>query len=176
MCLFITATADAKTLKSSEPASDSSAITLDDIDTLQQAVIDAWTEMPLTVRRAIFVTEKAPLIGAYSERPTNVFKAGEKLLTYIEPVGYTWKQQGKMFNFGAIVDFVIKNADGKILGGQENFAKLSLASREKLQEFMINLTMSLDGIVPGKYVLEYKLHDIGSDKIVVVDQPFEIAG
>jgi hypothetical protein len=49
-------------------------------------------------------------------------------------------------------------------------------SRTKLQEFMLNLTMSLDGIGPGKYVLEYKLHDLGSEKIVVVDQPFEIAG
>jgi hypothetical protein len=176
MCLLTTATADSKTLIPSEPVANSSAVTLDDIDTLQQAVIDAWTEMPLTVRRVIFVTEKPPNVGAYSERPTNVFKAGEKLLTYIEPVGYTWKQQGKMFSFGAIVDFAVKDADGKILGGQENFAKLALTSRTKLQEFMLNLTMSLDGITPGKYILEYKLHDLGSEKIVVVDQPFEIAG
>jgi hypothetical protein len=176
MCLFTIAAANSKTLKPSEPVSVGSSITLDDIDALQQAVIDAWTEMPLTVRRVIFVTEKSPILGAYSERPTNVFKAGEKLLTYIEPVGYTWTKQGKMFNFGAIVDFVVKSADGKVLGGQENFAKLSLASRTKLQEFMLNLTMSLDGIGPGKYVLEYKLHDLGSEKTVVVDQPFEIAG
>ena len=176
MCLFTLAAADAKTLKPWDPTAIGSAVTLADIDTLQQAVTDAWTEMPLTVRRVMFVTEKAPLPGAYSRRPTNVFKAGEKLLTYIEPVGYTWTQQGDMFHFGAIVDFVIKGADGKILGGQENFAKLSLASRTKLQEFMINLTMSLDGITTGKYVLEYKLHDLGSEKTVVVDQPFEIAG
>jgi hypothetical protein len=176
LCLFTTAAADSKTLISSEPAPNSSAVTLDDIDTLREAVTDAWTEMPLTVRHVMFVTEKPPVLGAYSERPTNVFKAGEKLLTYIEPVGYTWKQQGKMFNFGVIVDFVVKNADGKILAGQENFAKLSLASRTKLQEFMLNLTMSVDGAGPGKYVLEYKLHDLGSDKTVVVDQPFEIAG
>jgi hypothetical protein len=176
MCLFSTATVDSKTLKPSEPVPISAAVTLDDIDTLQQAVVDAWTEMPLTVRQVMFVTEKPQILGAYSERPTNVFKAGEKLLTYIEPVGYTWKSQGDMFNFGVSVDFVIKNADGKILGGQENFAKLSLASRTKLQEFMVNLTMSLDGIVPGKYILEYKLHDLGSEKTVVVDQPFGIAG
>jgi hypothetical protein len=176
LCLFTTAAAVSKTLISSDPAPDSSAVTLDDLDTLRQAVIDAWTEMPLTVRRVMFVTEKAPVLGAYSKRPTNVFNVGEKLLTYIEPVGYTWKQQGDMFSFGVNVDFVIKGADGKILGGQENFAKLSLASRAKLQEFMINLTMSLDGITPGKYVLEYKLHDLGGEKTVVVDQPFEIAG
>jgi len=175
MCLFTPAAADSKTLIPWEPATASSAVTLDDIDALQQAVIDAWSKMPLTVRRVMFVTEKAPLLGAWSKRPTNVFKAGEKLLTYIELVGYTWKQQGSMLNFGATVDFVIKSPDGKILGGQENFAKLSLASRIKLQEFMINLTMSLDGIAPGKYVIEYTLHDLGGEKVVVVDQPFEIA-
>ena len=133
MCLFTPAAADSKTPIPWEPASASSAVTLEDIDALQQAVTDAWSKMPLTVRRVMFVTEKAPLLGAYTKRPTNVFKAGEKLLTYIELVGYTWKQQGNMLNFGATVDFVIKGSDGKILGGQENFAKLSLARPEVIE-------------------------------------------
>src|ERR1700722_1579812 len=74
MCLLTPAAADSKTLIPWEPASASSAVTLDDIDALQQAVIDAWSKMPLTVRRVMFVTEKAPLLGAWSKPPDNSVK------------------------------------------------------------------------------------------------------
>lgn len=71
---------------------------------------------------------------------------------------------------------MVKSADGKILAGQENFAKFVKTSRAKIQEFMLTLTLSVDGAPPGKYVLEYKLHDIGSDKTSTFEQPFIIAG
>jgi hypothetical protein len=41
---------------------------------------------------------------------------------------------------------------------------------------MLTLTLSVDGAPPGKYVLEYKLHDIGSDKTSTFEQPFTTAG
>ena len=180
LCLCTGQLADGQTLiPSTSPTKSalkpaSTTVTLQDLDRLQQGVIDAWEKMPLLVRRAIFVTEKPQMIGAYSERRSNVFKSGENLLTYIEPVGYTWHRRGNMFDFGLSADFVVKSADGKILDGKDNFAKVSLSSRTRLQEFMFNLTMSLDGIDPGNYVLEYTLHDQGSDKSVTVDQPFTI--
>jgi hypothetical protein len=182
LSLCISGLADAQTLlqpttvspAKSAPEPVIAAIALKNLDELQQDVIDAWEKMPLVVRRAIFVTEQPAMIGAYSERRSSVFKSGEKLLTYMEPVGYTWTPRGNMFDFGLSADFILKSADGKILGGQDNFAKVSLSSRTKLQELMFNLTMSLDGADPGKYILEYRLHDQGSDKSVTVDQPFTI--
>ena len=151
------------------------SISIKDLDALQLAVVDAWEKMPLVVRRAVFVTEKPQLIGNWSERPTNVFKAGDAMITYVEPVGYTWKPRGDLFDFGLSADVVIKSPDGKILGGQENFARVSFSNRLKLQEFMLNLTMSANGLEPGKYLLEYKLHDQGSDKVATFAQPFTIA-
>jgi hypothetical protein len=180
LCLCAGELADGQTLipsmspAKSAPEPATATTTLKDLDQLQQDVIDAWEKMPLVVRRTLFVTETPPMLGAYSERRSNVFKTGEKLLTYMEPVGYTWTQRGSMFDFGLSADFILKSADGKILGGQDNFAKVSLSSRAKLQELMFNLTMSLDGVDPGKYILEYTLHDQGSDKSVTVDQPFTI--
>jgi hypothetical protein len=148
---------------------------LKDIDALRKAVTDAWQTMPLAVQHAMFVTEKAQITGAWSERPSNVFKPGEKLLTYVEPVGYTWKPRGDMFDFGVSTDVVVKSVDGKVVGGQEGFSKVTLSSHTKLHEFMLNLTMSVDGIPPGQYVLEYKLHDLGSDKVATFAQPFTIS-
>jgi hypothetical protein len=156
------------------PAAVSTTDSLRDLDALQAAVTDAWQKMPLTVRRVLFVTEKPPMIGSWTERPSNVFKAGEPMLTYMEPVGYTWKANGDRYDLGLTTDFVVRSVDGKILGGQENFAKIGFTNRLKIQEMMVNLTMTLDAIPPGNYVLVYKLHDLGSDKTASVEQPFVI--
>jgi hypothetical protein len=150
-------------------------ISLRDVDALRQAVADAEEKMPLTVRRAIFVTEPAPVIGAWTERPSNIFKAGEDIRTYVEPVGYTWKPRGDMFDFGVNVDFVVKSADGKILGGQENFSHVTFSNHMKIQELMLNLRLSPEGFPPGQYIVEYKLHDQGSDKVTSFALPFTVA-
>jgi hypothetical protein len=159
----------------SAPVPVAATITIQDIGVLQKAVTDAMEKMPLTVRRAIFVTEKVQMIGAWSERPSGVFKSGEPLLTYVEPVGYTWKPRGEQFDFGVSVDFILKSAAGKILGRQEKFSNATLSGHTKVQEFMLNLSLSLDGISPGQYVIEYKLHDLGSEKTATFAQPFTIA-
>jgi hypothetical protein len=152
----------------------SAAPTLDDIAALQKAVTDAWEETSLTQRRALFVTEKADLYGHYAPRSSSEFKANEKLVTYVEPVGYVWKADGDIFDFGVTVDFVVKSRDGKILAGQEGFGKFAFSSSNKVQELMLNLTMSLDGAPPGRYILQYKLHDLYSDKTSTFEQPFSI--
>ncbi len=130
--------------------------------------------MPLTVRRAMFVTQAAPLIGAWTERPSNVFKAGEDIRTYVEPVGYTWKPRGDMFDFGVNVDFEVKSANGKILGGQENFSHVAFSNHMRIQELMLNLRLSPEGFPAGRYVVEYKLHDQNSDKVTSFALPFTI--
>jgi len=158
------------------PSKTVSGPTVKDIDALQKTVTDAWEKMPLTERRAIFVSAPPENFGSYEERASNIFKPSEKLITYVEPIGYTWKANGEIYEFGVIVDFIVKSAEGKVLAGQEGFARFVKTSRAKLQEFMLTLTLSVDGAPPGNYVLEYKLHDIGSDKTSTFEQPFTIAG
>ena len=152
------------------------AQSLQELDKRDAALTEAWEKMPLTVRRAVFETQRAEGFGQYQERSSNVFKPGEKLIAYVEPVGYGWKEATPgSFEFGFNVDFLIKSPDGKVLTGQENFANLALKSRARAREFMLNLTMNVSGAPPGDYVLEYKLRDITGDKSAVVDLPFKIA-
>jgi hypothetical protein len=162
-------------VKSSPVSTISAAVSVKDIDALRLAVTDAWGKMPLTIQRAIFVTRPASANGDWTERASNVFKSGEDIHTYVEPVGYTWKPKGEMFDFGMNVDFVLKAADGKILGGQENFSHVTLTNHMKVQEFFLNLKLSPDGFPPGKYAIEYTLHDQGSDKVAKFALPFTIA-
>lgn len=146
-----------------------------DIDRANAALSDAWTKSPLTVQRAIFVAERGSGYGIYKERPSE-FKPGESLITYAEPVAFGYKELGKdAYEFGFSVDFVVKTEDGKILAGQENFAKLDMQSHRKNREFMLTLTLDVTGLTPGAYRLEYRLHDVsGNNKTTSFEQPFSI--
>jgi hypothetical protein len=154
------------------------AQTVHDIDARQQAVVEAWEKTPLSIRRILFESEKAPMYGAYNERPTNKFRAGEPLITYIEPVGYTWKPVAdNKFQFGVVVDFSVKTASGEILGGQDGLLHSNIVDRERLQEFMLNTTINLNGFKPGDYVLTLTIHDANDpSRVTKTDQHFTIVG
>lgn len=151
------------------------AQTLGEIDKREAAVVEAWNATPLTVRRAIFAGGHPNGFGQYVERANNVFKSGEKLVTYAEPVGYGWKDiGGGLYQFGFKVDFLVKTANGKVIGGQEDFADIALKSHARNREFDVLLNLNLSDIEPGDYVIEYKLRDIASSKSVSFSQPFKI--
>jgi hypothetical protein len=156
-------------------AAPANAQTLQEIDKRDAAVIEAWNATPLSIRKAVFVSQHPNGYGEYAERPNNAFKQGEKLVAYAEPVGYGWKDAGDgKYQFGFTVDFVIKSPDGKVLGGQENFADLTQTSYARNREFMVILNLSLSDAPPGDYVVEYKLHDIASNKTATFSLPFKI--
>ena len=153
------------------------AQSLEAIDRLGAAVVEAWDKTPLTVRRAIFVTQKASGYGIYEERPTRVFKPGEPLLVYAEPIGFGWKQaDGGLYEIGFAIAFVIKTPTGTILGGNENFGRVAQRSHVRNLEFMLNLTLDLTGAPPDDYVLAYMLRDITGPKSATLELPFTIGG
>jgi hypothetical protein len=142
-----------------------------------QTAVDAiWTALPLTGEHAMFVSEKAPVFGAYKARPDSTFKPGETLLTYIEPVGYAWEPASDgMYAFGVSLDFEILTPDGKVLGGQKNLLSYATASHAKVKELMLNASLKLDGFPAGSYVLHYALRDLKSPKVADISLPFKIA-
>jgi|HubBroStandDraft_6_1064221.scaffolds.fasta_scaffold325576_2 hypothetical protein len=153
-----------------------SAQSLQEIDRRYAAVLEAWEKTPLTVRRALFVSDHPHGFGLYQERASNVFKPGEALVTYAEPVGYGAKDAGNgLLEFGFAVDFLIKSPDGQILTGQQDFARLAQQSHVRNLEFMLLLTLNVTGAPSGDYVVEYKLRDISGDKTTSFELPFKIA-
>lgn len=145
------------------------------INALQDAVADAWQKMPLTQRRALFVSARPESYGVYEERKSNIFKAGETLITYVEPIGYTWTANADgTYDYGIVVDFLVKRSDGKVLGGQEKLLKFAKRSRVRNQELMLVLSLSLSAVDPGDYLVEYTLHDDQSKKESKFAQNFTI--
>lgn len=150
------------------------AQTPDDVARKEDELVAVWERTPLDIRRAVFVTERPQIYGAYQERGSNVFKAGETLLTYVEPVGFTWTRDGEVYKFGVTIDFLLKSADGKVLGGQDRFMEFSRTSRNRVRELMVNIDLNVSGAPAGTYVVEYKLHDIGNGRTASVAQTFQI--
>ena len=147
------------------------------LETQERAIAETWARLPYAARNAQFVSRKAEVYGDYQPRASNVFAPGEKLLSYLEPVGYGYKPSGTDTHaFGVTVDFEILSPDGKVLAGQKKLLEQSMTSRFKNREFFINLTMSIDGAPAGSYVLAYIMTDAATGKTTRVEQPFTIKG
>lgn len=156
-------------------ATQAGAQSIEAIEKAEEAVIAVWNATPLAYRRALFV-DNAQGFGVYQARANAIFKSGEPLIVYAEPVGYAWKDNSDgTYSFGFNVDLLLKSSKGEIVGGQENFQTLELTSRSRNREFMLTLTLNIDGAPAGDYVVEYRTRDIHSAKSAVISLPFTVA-
>ncbi|KQQ18314.1 hypothetical protein ASF53_06560 [Methylobacterium sp. Leaf123] len=133
---------------------------------------------PYATRRALYVARKAADFGDVEARPSNVFKPGEPLLTYIEPVGEVTQAIGSdQIGFGVIVDFEVRTPEGKALATQKTMIDrdVTVKRTEGEPNFFLNLSLDLNGFPSGHYVLVYTLHDKLSGRTLDVPQPFTIA-
>lgn len=144
------------------------------IQTMRKALLKVWSQSKLGVNNPNFVARKASGYGIFDARPDNVFKQGEKILVYVEPVGYKWNQENGIYRSNLTADVQLKSADGKVLGGQEGFGQFNLASRVQNTEYYISLTYSFTGVAPGKYIVGTILHDKIGGSSTSFDLPFEI--
>lgn len=151
------------------------APSLADFDAAEGRLADLWETLPYTTRHAMFVSKPADFFGGYERRPTNVFAPGETLRGYVEPVGFHHKRldDGRL-SFGVTTDFEILSHDGKILGGQKAFKSTDLVGHVRNREFFVDLTLTLDGLAPGDYVVAYTLHDHVGGASTRFELPFTI--
>jgi len=114
---------------------------------------------------AIFVSSEPTGYGIYDERTSPIFSPGETILTYIEPVGTTYKNltdiNGKplyLTNFGA--SFTISSPDGTVLGGQDDVPIGNVQSHHMNKEIFIPFSITQSTPFPaGDYVITYKITD-----------------
>jgi hypothetical protein len=147
---------------------------LEAVETLRRAVDVLTTKGPLVLRRVQFITEPPRGFGIYQSRASNVFRPGEPLIVYAEPVGLAWKTEGAINRAQVATDFEIRTPDGKILGGQKEFGKFEFSSRERSHDIMTHVTITLNGAPSGSYVLTATYRDLVSGKLATLELPFEI--
>jgi hypothetical protein len=144
------------------------------IGVLQKAMDEVWNSVPLHVEKAVLVKEKAKGYGQYDARPNNVYKSGEIIILYVEPVGLTRKKEGDHYLSAGAADFMLAREDGTILGGKENFSrwenKLKIFGTHDYMDFDYKFT----GLKPGTYVIKTVLRDLIGSKIASVTTPVRI--
>lgn len=146
---------------------------------LEQAMANVqrvWSETPLKLRSLQLVKQGSQGFGMYERRSDNVFKPGEKILTYAEPVGFGWRDIGRgAFEIGFGIDLRVLDATGTEVASQKDFATLKRETHARNMEFSVDLSLSLDGAPPGTYTIEYTLRDLGSPKVLAFRQDVVIA-
>jgi len=147
---------------------------LEAYNTIRKAALRIWNQSPLLFREALFVKSAPTGYGIYDPRPNSVFKPGEKLFIYVEPVGFTWKKQGGLNHAELVSDLVLKDSEGEVLGEQAGFGTFTFDSRDTNMEVMTALTIDFTEAPVGKYVAELKFTDKLGDKSASFELPFEI--
>jgi hypothetical protein len=148
---------------------------LDAYDTMRKATLGMWSAGPLLFRKALFVTASPDGFGIYDPRPDSVFKQGEKLIIYVEPVGFEWEPKDGLNHARLVVDLVLKDGEGTVVGEQESFGTFTFDSREQNMEIMAALTIDFTEAPAGKYAAELKFNDKVGEKSASFELPFEIA-
>lgn len=144
------------------------------IETLRRAIDVLSAQAPLSLRHAQYVAQPPKGFGVYQPRATAVFKPGEPLIVYAEPIGMGWKPVDGVNRAQIVTDFEIRTPDGRILGGQRDFGRFDFVSHDRNNEVMTHLTITLSGAPPGKYVFAATFHDKITGKSADMELPFEI--
>jgi hypothetical protein len=144
-------------------------------DLMRKATSELGSSMKLGIRRAMFVSERPVAFGAVKGAASNIFPVGSTLITYTEPSGLSWVEDGNgRFVTRFTVDFELRNPDGEVLAAQKAFGNFSLASREKLQEVFTPLTLDVSSVPKGDYVIRYVFTDQNNKATASVDQRFTL--
>ena len=135
-----------------------------------------WQAMPLAVQNVKQV-DSAGGFGIYTERANHIYKPGEKVVLYMEPVGYGYGSDGLGNSQIALsVDLTVLSDSGEALGTFEKIGSVQVASRSHNRELFFKLDLSLDGLPPGKYKCNFLMHDQNSTKTAPFSTDIEIAG
>jgi hypothetical protein len=150
--------------------------TLEAYSAIRDAVGDFSATLPFTIGKATFVTEPPVGYGIYTPRTSSEFKASEPLITYIEPIGLTWKpadEAGKQ-QTRFTVDFDVLDSSGEVLATQKAFGNFAFVGYYRNQELFTHLKLDISSAPAGNYVLRYILNDTNSGRTAKVEQPFTI--
>ncbi|MDQ0420977.1 hypothetical protein J2045_002004 [Peteryoungia aggregata LMG 23059] len=131
--------------------------------------------LPLTVPRAIFVTEVPKAYRAYAAKAEPVFTVGEKLITYVEVTGLKWQpaadnQRQSHFT----VDLELTDDEGKTLALQKEFGNFTFTAHSDAVEVYTHLTLDVAGAKPGGYVLRYTVNDVIAERSTPFELPFTL--
>jgi hypothetical protein len=138
---------------------------------LEDALVEARREAPLTAAPFLLVTAKAPMYGAYVPRPGDTFADDEPMHFYLEPKNLVYpKTADGTYAPGLTVDVELLARGGDVVWRKDRFGDFSFVSRSRLQDIYVNLTLTVTGAEPGRYTVRYTVRDKNSPKTAILTQ------
>jgi hypothetical protein len=131
--------------------------------------------LPLSVPRALFVTETPTAYRAYSAKKQPIFHSGEPILAYVEVLGLQWRAtDGDLQQAHFTVDLELSDDKGKTLALQKEFGNFTFTAHSPVQEVYTHLTLDVAGAAPGTYILRYTINDVAAERSVPFELPFTL--
>jgi hypothetical protein len=143
-----------------------------------RAIFDQlWQANPgLTFSQALLVAQNATGFGVFNPRENNVFKPGEPILIYCEPLGFAYGEPGAgLFSVNFIIDLQVLDALGNELANAPGATEFNMTSRHRNREVQANITYTLDGLPIGRYTLITTLRDKNSLRTGSFQTAIEVA-
>lgn len=151
------------------------------LDVAKEQYLTVWNQTEFNIAFSTYVEpESATAYGIYEEHG-NIFRPGETIVLYIEPVAFGHGQilddegntQQYLMNFTA--DFIIADANGTELLTFEDVPLGSIVSYRQNTELFLELTITQDQPFPvGEYMITYIIHDQVSGESLEIDKRITI--
>jgi hypothetical protein len=171
------------------------------LNAAREQLLLAWNHTGFRSQFDTFVNS-ADGYGVYDEHKSNIFKPGEPIVLYVEPVGFTHKplssrsssissssgngngngngisnNNTKLYLINMTAGIVLSDKQGNILLGKENIPLLSVVSHNKNTELFMRLRLTQSSPFPaGDYVVTYTATDVPSGKSFKIIKDIIIAG
>ena len=143
------------------------------LDRLDDEVAKVWASSPLAFRN-VAVVDSVEGFGDFKPREGNEFKAGETLMVYVEPVGFSYALENGRYAFALAADLSIESTTGQIIAEGEDLFLIDDSSRVQIREFHMVLSVNVPDIKAGGYNAIYQVKDMNSGKTGSFSVPFTI--
>jgi hypothetical protein len=173
------------TASNRSPSSASSQKEIAELKAAREQILLAWNRTGFKEQFDTFVNS-ANGYGVYEVHKSNVFKSGEPIILYVEPVGFTHMpvssgggpaNNSKLYLINMTASIVLSDKQGNILLGRENIPLLNVISNNRNTELFMNLRLTQSSPFPaGDYVVTYTVTDVPSGKSFKIVKDIVIAG
>ena len=157
-----------------------------DLEAARQQYLSAWNDTAFSSKLDVFIAEGSDLgYGIYREHiPANVFRPGETIVLYVEPVGYGHQpltdasvnsRATTLYLMNMTADYIISDSTGSELQAIEDVPVGNLISHRQNLELFLTLTLRQDEPFPvGDYVVTYVVYDQVTGQSFQIDKSITI--
>src|SRR5918994_1288755 len=159
---------------------------LAELEAAKQQYLSVWNSTAFSSQFDVFIEEGSHGgYGMYREHvPANVFRPGETIVLYVEPVGFGHQpvidgdnvnNTATLYRMNMTADYIISDSNGTELATIEDLQVGELISHRQNTEFSLTLILSQEEPFPvGDYIVTYVVHDQVTGESFQIDKRITI--